>query len=336
MRKAVGCLSIVGLIAALLLAVGVGTAVWMQGATLFSPGPLSARSGTTGPLQGYGSHADMASACERCHQPWAGADPARCLDCHTGVGDEIAGEAALHGRIDARDACTRCHPEHQGRDADLARARLDLFAHDGMGFVLVGHDEQADGSPFACEDCHVTGYTVPPAVCASCHRDLDAPFVAQHTAGYGATCLSCHTGQPLREPFEHSARFVLEGAHAAERATCIACHGDRSLGEIEAGCAVCHEEPEMHRGQFGDSCASCHTAQGWRPARLQAHAFPLDHGADADPPSCRTCHVTGYVTYTCYGCHEHQPADIAGMHRAQDIEAFQACVDCHPSGKGRA
>jgi hypothetical protein len=37
-------------------------------------------------------------------------------------------------------------------------------------------------------------------------------------------------------------------------------------------------------------------------------------------------------TYTCYGCHEHQPARIEKRHRG--MVNITNCVKCHPTGRG--
>lgn len=35
--------------------------------------------------------------------------------------------------------------------------------------------------------------------------------------------------------------------------------------------------------------------------------------------------------YTCYGCHQHTPANIRGEHIEEGIRNFANCVDCHRS-----
>jgi hypothetical protein len=39
------------------------------------------------------------------------------------------------------------------------------------------------------------------------------------------------------------------------------------------------------------------------------------------------------MTYTCYGCHEHNPSEIEQEHREEGISDFQNCVACHPTGR---
>ena len=84
---------------------------------------------------------------------------------------------------------------------------------------------------------------------------------------------------------------------------------------------------------LGTACADCHTADAWTPAKFdRAHTFPIDHGEDGPSP-CRTCHPDLLSAYTCYGCHDHAPAEIEEEHRKEDIVDFQNCVECHPTGQ---
>jgi hypothetical protein len=331
MKKPLGCFSIYGLIASCLALIAVGALTWLRGGVLFSPGPLTAVRRGTGPLQGFASHADMEDECALCHRPWAGADAARCLACHTGVGEQIAAQAGLHGVLEDAGTCTACHGEHQGREARITgAARLD-FPHERVGFSLREHQRLADGTPFDCADCHVApGYAFDQATCAACHGEMDAGFTERHIAAYGPACLGCHEGGQALAGFDHQAIFPLEGAHAAP--SCQACHAGRSLEELSVGCVACHLEPDIHRGHFGDDCAACHTAAGWLPARLRYHAFPLDHGGTGDV-ACQVCHAEDYLTYACSGCHEHEPALTERQHREEGLIDIADCARCHPSGR---
>jgi hypothetical protein len=112
--------------------------------------------------------------------------------------------------------------------------------------------------------------------------------------------------------FDHAARtgVALPGAHAEAR--CLRCHNDR--GPVEAfaarGCAGCHED--VHQGELGPQCTSCHTQVTWRPvAQVEKHAhrrFPLT--AAHALVSCHRCHPgarVGNFTPTdtrCETCHQ--------------------------------
>jgi mono/diheme cytochrome c family protein len=96
-------------------------------------------------------------------------------------------------------------------------------------------------------------------------------------------------------------------------------------------CVSCHEEPEVHVGRFGINCARCHSSVAWTPAFLTKHNFALDHGGDGDV-ECQVCHVENYFTNTCYECHDHQPDEMEVVHLAEDLEVYDNCVECHPTG----
>ena len=138
---------------------------------------------------------------------------------------------------------------------------------------------------------------------------------------FPSDCSLCHVGAGWNElhdefSFDHLAEtgVALEGAH--DRAACLRCHNDS--GPVAAfavkGCAGCHED--LHRGQLGPDCTSCHKQTSWRPVgQVQLHArtrFPLV-GAHAST-SCRRCHEAGEVGVflpvdtSCVSCHQ---ADLA-------------------------
>ena len=96
-------------------------------------------------------------------------------------------------------------------------------------------------------------------------------------------------------------------------------------------CVACHEDPQVHRGQFGLDCVRCHNLQAWAPASLTRHTFPLDHG-DTGILACETCHIDTYAVNTCYQCHDHDPDEMDQVHLAEGIQAYEDCQTCHPSG----
>ncbi len=97
-------------------------------------------------------------------------------------------------------------------------------------------------------------------------------------------------------------------------------------------CIACHEDPAAHIGQFGLNCARCHSTIAWAPAQLTKHYFALEHG-DQGQVACETCHVNNYYEHTCYGCHDHQPDQMEQVHNQEAIVEYDACVDCHPTGR---
>jgi hypothetical protein len=335
MKRTLGCFSVYGALAALLVAIGVVGWTLLRGPTLFSPGPLTTRRQGAAPIQGYTSHAEMESRCTLCHLPWRGVATERCLACHVTIGDEIAARTGLHGRLDDPKSCADCHPDHLGREVDIVQTAVDNYPHDQVGFSLVRHQRLADGTAFVCADCHVAPeYVLDQATCAACHRGMDASFTERHIVNYGTGCLSCHDGRAMPGSFAHEAVFPLAGAHA--KVACDTCHVSEARTQPSQACIACHEEPAIHRGGFGTNCAACHSTDGWLPARLRSHAFPLDHGIQAGEGevSCLTCHPAGYAAYICYGCHEHQRDTIEGVHREEGMTDIADCARCHPTGQG--
>ena len=296
----------------------------------------------------------------------------RCLECHDGTGQltafdhtqtafplegkhqQVACEAChRQGRFQGiSTACQACHqepPVHQGLFASTcedchtpqgwtpALWQGEPFDHARQtGFSLARHRQDPDtGEAITCVQCHPSGdfNAFQPRTCRQCHRRRNPDFMNRHLVRYGADCLQCHDGVDRMQGFDHARVFPLEGAHSALK--CAACHPQYRFRGTPNACRACHEEPEFHRGLFGQQCQYCHGPQAWAPAALRLHPFPLDHGAAA-PSECALCHLGNrYERYTCYGCHEHRPGDILRRHQAAGITPAQLpqCTTCHPTGQ---
>jgi hypothetical protein len=132
---------------------------------------------------------------------------------------------------------------------------------------------------------------------------------------------------------------------------CMACHSDHAGPKLTRGsrttfshelltaparerCETCHKAPAdtLHR-QIQTGCAQCHAPSAWKPATFEhGKFFVLDKDHNA---SCVTCHTTAdYRSYTCYGCHEHTPANVRSKHVKEGIANFDNCVECHRSADG--
>ena len=270
--------------------------------------------------------------CADCHTPEVAAQdtPTECAGCHT--------EPPVHAGVFDKD-CAACHtptawtPVTLGDKAD--------FTHASTAFQLANHTKSYDGAPFTCRTCHTgTGndFSFTAQTCTDCHTTRDAAFMTQHIQERGAKCVNCHNGAGNMKDFDHNRVFVLDGQHAAVQ--CLTCHVEEKFRGTPKECAGCHQEPQIHAGLFGTDCAACHTIQAWAPARLTQHTFPLDHGrrspsgGEQGEIACATCHINSYVAYTCYGCHEHDPAEIQRTHAQEDIagERLNDCVACHATG----
>jgi len=152
-------------------------------------------------------------------------------------------------------------------------------------------------------------------------------------------CKLCHVGLTwgkLVDTFEFDHRretgVPLKGAH--EYAQCIRCHNDRGHVSVFAakGCVGCHED--VHLGDLGDDCASCHTEVTWRPyGQLEAHGatrFPLT-GIHAQT-ACNRCHVgveVGSILPVdpeCVNCHAD---DLARTTNHIGLGWVARCDRCH-------
>lgn len=256
-------------------------------------------------------------ACADCHaDKFTAFDVAICQTCHrdTGVGTMQQHVA------DFGAACLTCH---DGVD----RYGREQFDHNRFAFPLSGKH-----AGVACAQCHfgartVNDFLTTPQPCVGCHQQ-DEP----HRGQLGADCAACHRSDGwLPATFDHNqGGFPLTGKHA--QAGCAQCHANQVYRGTPNTCVGCHQDPTYHPGVFGAACADCHTADGWQPAKYgRPHTFPLAHGENGVNP-CRTCHPDQLRTYTCYGCHEHEPAEIEREHRNEGINDFTDCVRCHATG----
>lgn len=197
------------------------------------------------------------------------------------------------------------------------------------GALMPGHEKlQSD-----CFACHVALRGVSSARCMTCHKPADIGI--RTTDGRliaGASRMTAFHAQ-LKE------------------ADCTACHSDHAANQLTARnpktfnhtllkpaiagqCIACHTKPKdaLH-ARIVEGCVQCHTATAWKPANFAHNKyFVLDRDHNV---ACSTCH-TGrtFESYTCYGCHAHQPAAIAAEHREEGIRNFTNCVRCHRSAEG--
>ena len=187
------------------------------------------------------------------------------------------------------------------------------------------------------------------------HKQLASDCFACHTPLQGADserCASCHTpteigrltttGLPIAKP--------LTSVPFHQKLTsqdCMACHSDhagvkrfRPQGHFNHAllqktmrdqCQTCHKSPadSLHK-QITGNCSQCHSQERWMPATFDHDKyFVLDQDHNA---RCVNCHVRNeYQRYTCYGCHEHTPANIRRKHIEEGIREYSNCVECHRS-----
>jgi hypothetical protein len=202
---------------------------------------------------------------------------------------------------------------------------------------------------------------VGPGPLVPAHADLATDCFACHAPLRGAAaerCGACHKLPDIGVRTTKGA--AIRHANAARgsfhqelgKPDCMGCHSDHAGPRLTQGgrpafshdllpaatrerCERCHAAPtdRLHR-QITGNCAQCHKLPAWKPANFDhARYFPLDNDHDV---ACATCHATGNPgRYTCYGCHEHTPANMQARHREEGVGAnLDDCVRCHRSASG--
>ena len=255
--------------------------------------------------------------CDDCHQDDLETfNPQTCDICHRQINQVFM----IAHTLSFGSACLDCH--------DGVDRFGQNFDHNAFSFPLAG--KHAD---LACSQCHLStrglgDFAGTLQDCYSCHH-ADDP----HESRFGTDCATCHTADGWTPAaFDHNlSNFPLTGAHV--NVACEQCHTNGQFEGLNTACNACHAEPESHAGQFGTDCAACHTTAAWIPAEFNGqHTFPLDHG-DGAVTSCTTCHPASLTTYTCYGCHEHNEAEVRAKHLEEGIGNFQNCMECHATGE---
>ena len=100
------------------------------------------------------------------------------------------------------------------------------------------------------------------------------------------------------------------------------------IAELPTDCIGCHRVDDVHRGQEGEACGSCHGSASWRTGVRFDHdlgAFPL-LGMHAAVP-CEGCHASAAfreAPRTCVRCHA-----SADAHRGR---LGTTCEACHTPG----
>ncbi len=299
---------------------------------ILMPGETSAMAPKTTPLDGFVSHSEFEKDCTHCHAPLHCVTDTKCQDCHADVALQRSQVDGVHGKLPGTEKCQTCHPEHLGRDVVITDFAYKNVDHTQMaGFNLEYHKVDYQEMPMNCESCHSQErFSNKTLDCLTCHAEEDHEMMSEHVDVYGVDCTRCHNGADRMKNFKHEEVYVLDGAHAS--AKCADCHNYQLTADTIQGCYSCHEDPELHAGQFGVDCARCHTATAWQPAMLTKHTFILDHGG-TKISECHTCHTDTFAVKTCYNCHDHQPADIVKVHEEEGLAEYENCAQCHPSGK---
>jgi len=222
----------------------------------------------------------------------------KCVECHTGnlYRDKLQTACvSCHKKDDKHknslgEKCGDCHVERDWKEA--------RFDHGKSRFPLLGKH-----SDIECKACHKSPvFKDTPMTCIACHKKDD-----KHKGSLGDTCGDCHGERDWKENrFDHGkTRFGLLGKHRDVK--CDDCHKDHKYKDTPPACLACHKKDDVHKGQQGEKCERCHSAQSWKLTTFN-HAstrFPLlgKHMA----VECKKCHATAQykdVKTECLACHE--------------------------------
>lgn len=217
---------------------------------------------------------------------------------------------------------------------------------------------QALDTPLRCGACHEFGARRAQFRCLECHGEIQRRleekrgYHARVVKGSGreasndcARCHSEHNGRNHRlvrwprpqAQFDHrEAGWALEGKHA--RLDCRQCHQEsritaedrgvlrranpgQSFAGLNGKCASCHRDE--HRGDLGQDCRRCHSAEAWKPAP------GFWHDASRYPLTGR------HRSVECSRCHK--PILALGSHvQYRNFVQFETCRSCHADAHGGA
>lgn len=261
-----------------------------------------------------------------------------CVKCHTTVSADNTVPLARRTAdfSGARTECASCHADVDPHKGAFGRAcdachRTATFAAKDFRHPQAPDFFAGEHRAVTCEKCHVPDRALQPAraalpsfACGTCHTD-------PHLGQLSQTCETCHrvdAGKFAAAAFSHArTQLPLTGRH--ETTGCEKCHPRETRAfpsrtgtavryrPTEATCVTCHTDP--HLGQVDQRCETCHTATSFKVGAAYRHTdlddfFQGFHGR-----------------YTCRDCHKperrHYPA---GDGLAVRFNVGRACASCHP------
>jgi len=240
------------------------------------------------------------ASCAACHINQKYKDtPKTCISCHQ-INDAHRGS---YGK-----KCDTCHNTKQWDQTNYDHNKKTKFP-------LYGKHKTAP-----CNSCHSSDDLKKklPKKCFGCHKNDDS-----HKGRYGEKCKDCHTSTSWqKQKFDHNkaSKFSLLGKH--KKTACNQCHkGDLYKDELKPDCINCHKNDDVHKGNQGKKCDSCHNAKGWHSNVLFDHDlsnFPLI-GMHA-VTQCEECHLSTEYGNTKTGCNQ--------CHASDDVHKTRLGTDC--------
>lgn len=245
------------------------------------------------PGQLISGHQEIQKDCLSCHSPFSGISAPKCITCH--------------------------QPEQIG----LVTVAGEKIPESGKAPI---HRELSD---LHCANCHTdhAGIVAGSATTQFSHSLLPASVAN--------ACLGCHESQKPADKLHQQLAENCSDCHITDRWQKVTLDHNKLPVDFQNDCVACHAQHRpadgLHRSS-GDACYSCHSSEAWKPSTFDHDKyFRFDRHHPAD---CQSCHNNpeNFAEYTCYDCHEHSRAKIAGEHREEGIFNFENCAECHRSG----
>lgn len=234
-----------------------------------------------------------------------------CLSCHS------------LGKGAQTEKCIVCHkPSEIGLQLVNGIERKDLNGKSNLLHKSIINIQ--------CFDCHTehNGLSRETATLNFKHNILSTELQKE--------CSTCHLPQKPNDDI-----------HRDLKLNCSECHSNEQwkpshfkhelLGDKKNDCRSCHESKkptDVIHNSLGNQvqCVQCHNTNSWKPSTFdhtKYFRFDVNH-----PSDCTNCHNLNktFETYTCYNCHEHNPARIEKKHLKEGISNFMNCIECHRSG----
>jgi len=279
------------------------------------------------------AHEKYEDSCDQCHDTGSKERQAQlCVACHDheNILDDLTNKTGFHGQLStkAKEDCKHCHTEHIGRGADIVLLNTSTFDHHKTDFPLKGGHIKTQ-----CKSCHKPDkkYSGAPSQCYSCHKESDI-----HDGKQGKKCESCHSPVNWKQnSFDHDKTdFPLKNTH--KETACASCHINQKYKDTPKECSSCHQINDVHRGDFGNKCDTCHTSKKWDQIVFD-HNKKTDFSLDGKhkQTDCTSCHRSGdlkpdhksptslksKLSTTCYSCHKNDDS-----HKSRN---GKKCADCH-------
>jgi hypothetical protein len=324
-----------------------------------------------GKYKGYkleGKHAEV--KCEKCHAPdpitkIVAYKPIETKTCNAkGCHDTVKKKGLTHGREQFKDKkCDDCHVVKDWKPS--------LFKHEDEKYK--GYKLEGKHAEVKCEKCHtpdpntkiVTYKPIETKTCNArgCHDTKERGGTVHGKQFKNNKCVDCHTvkgwkGKELIFDHNKQSEYKLDGKH--KEAKCEKCHTNKDTTKVwkplEKDCYSCHKKDDVHKGELGQKCENCHTAESWMPKAFfhDLTGFPLKSAHERttcldchreegkfgglSSANCRTCHIDPHFNQfssDCSDCHSEKAwiphlfrhnttgFRLEGAHRITD------CKTCH-------